>query len=211
MLFRAVNKDIFMKKHIYTAELGQFFRCMIVLLTGMIIMSGNLYAGQSGKMVIQDMKIISCQENRKIAVPESGNDAADTPFHNIIVQAADRHDVDPAIIKAIIKAESSYNPRAVSHCGAKGLMQLMPETAGTLGVENIFDPRHNIEGGTKYFRQLLDRFDGDTRLALAAYNAGIRKVLKYNGVPPFRATKNYIRKVLKYYQHYKASEETEQS
>jgi len=125
-------------------------------------------------------------------------------FHSIIQEASDRYQVDPELIRAIIMAESSNNPRAVSKRGARGLMQLMPATAKALGVEDSFDPEHNIYGGVRYFRQLLDRFDGDTRMALAAYNAGIRKVRQYQGIPPFKATHYYIKRVLSYYNRYKA-------
>jgi len=100
--------------------------------------------------------------------------------------------------------ESSNNPRAVSGKGARGLMQLMPATAKALGVEDSFNPEHNIYGGVRYFRQLLDKFDGDTKVALAAYNAGSRKVRQYQGIPPFKATHYYINKVLSYYNRYKA-------
>ncbi|MBW2634401.1 MAG: lytic transglycosylase domain-containing protein, partial [Deltaproteobacteria bacterium] len=112
----------------------------------------------------------------------------------MINRAAATHEVDPALIKAIIMAESRYNPRAVSKRGARGLMQLMPVTAKSLGVIDSFDPEDNINGGVMYFRRLLDRFDGDVTLALAAYNAGSRYVRKYGGVPPFRQTRTYIHK-----------------
>jgi soluble lytic murein transglycosylase-like protein len=124
-------------------------------------------------------------------------------YQPIISRAADRYQVDPNLIKAIIMAESSCNPRAVSNKGAKGLMQLMPRTAEALGVKDCFNPENNINGGVKYFRQLLDRFDGDVELALAAYNAGSTKVRKYNGVPPFKATRYYIQKVDEYYLQFK--------
>lgn len=127
----------------------------------------------------------------------------DTLFHPIIIEVASRHQVDPALIKAIIMAESGYNPKAVSKRGAKGLMQLMPLTAKSLGVEDIFNPKHNINAGVGYFKKLLNQFDGDVKLALAAYNAGSRKVRQYKGIPPFRATKIYIKKVFKYYELYK--------
>jgi soluble lytic murein transglycosylase-like protein len=125
------------------------------------------------------------------------------PYNPIIKKAADRYEIDPALVKAIIMAESNYNPRAISKMGARGLMQLMPATAEALGVEDCFNPEHNIHAGVRYFRQLLDRFDGDIELALAAYNAGSRKVRKYNGIPPFRATQIYIEKVFAYYKIYK--------
>jgi len=124
-------------------------------------------------------------------------------FRSIILQAANRHQVDPAIIQAIIMAESSYNPKAISRRGAKGLMQLMPRTARALGVKNSFNPEHNINGGVKYFKQLLNQFDGDLKLALAAYNAGSRKVRRYKGVPPFKATHRYIKKVFEYHRYYR--------
>ena len=125
------------------------------------------------------------------------------PFEHIINQAATTHQVDAALIKAIIMAESRYNPKAVSKRGARGLMQLMPVTAKSLGVEDSFDPEDNINGGVMYFRKLLDRFDGNVELALAAYNAGSRYVRKYGGVPPFRQTQTYIHKVFKYHRKYK--------
>jgi len=124
-------------------------------------------------------------------------------FHPIIVKIATEHEIDPALIKAIIMAESGYNPKAVSKKGAVGLMQLMPVTAEALGVEDIFNPEHNINGGVLYIKRLIDLFEGDVKLALAAYNAGIRKVRMYQGIPPFKATRYYINKVLKYYEHYR--------
>jgi len=124
-------------------------------------------------------------------------------FHPIIVKVANEYEVDPALIKAIIMAESGYNPKAISKRGAVGLMQLMPGTAEALGVEDIFDPEHNINGGVMYFKRLTELFQGDIKLALAAYNAGIRKVKMYRGIPPFKATRYYIKKVFKYYEHYR--------
>lgn len=125
------------------------------------------------------------------------------PFHGIIVQVADRYEVDPALVRAIILAESGYNPKARSKKGALGLMQLMPSTAKALGVQDIYDPEENIDGGVRYFRSLLDRFNGDVRLALAAYNAGSRHVRNYEGIPPFKATRHYIKKVLKFQEKFK--------
>lgn len=130
-------------------------------------------------------------------------------FRSIIHQAASRHQVDPALVKAIIMAESGYNPKAISRRGAVGLMQLMPATAEALGVEDSFNPEHNIEGGVRYFRQLINRFDGDVTLALAAYNAGVTTVRTYQGIPPFKSTRFYIKKVFKYYHIYKSHSELE--
>ncbi|RLC29260.1 MAG: hypothetical protein DRH37_07875, partial [Deltaproteobacteria bacterium] len=125
------------------------------------------------------------------------------PFRAVIRQAAHRHQIDPALIQAIIMAESGYNPRAVSKKGARGLMQLMPRTAEALGVKDSFNPEHNVNAGVAYFKKLLIQFDGDVRLALAAYNAGSCKVRKYRDIPPFKATRYYVRKVLKYYNYYR--------
>ena len=127
----------------------------------------------------------------------------DIRFGSIIQQAADRHQVDPALVRAIIMAESSYNPKAISKKGAKGLMQLMPKTAESLGVVDSFNPEDNIHAGVGYFKKLMNQFDGNVEFALAAYNAGSRKVRKYQGIPPFKATRYYVKKVLQYYQTYK--------
>lgn len=130
--------------------------------------------------------------------------SAENAYDKIILEAANRHEVHPALIKAIIKAESSYNPKAVSTKGARGLMQLMPRTAREMGVKNSFNPRHNIYGGTKYFKYLLNEFEGNIRLALAAYNSGMNRVKKYGRIPPIKATRNYIRKVIYYYREYRS-------
>jgi hypothetical protein len=119
-------------------------------------------------------------------------------YNDIIVEAAREFDVDAALVSAVIKAESDYNPRTVSHKGARGLMQLMPATAKRFGVSNSFDPEENIHAGTRYLRWLLNKFDGNADLAVAAYNAGEGNVWKYDGVPPFRETVNYINRISKH-------------
>ena len=108
-------------------------------------------------------------------------------------------DLDPKLVEAVIRVESAFNARAVSNKGAMGLMQLMPGTATDLGVENAFDVEENLRGGTAYLRSLLDRFSGDVTLALAGYNAGPGAVEKYQGVPPYRETTDYVRRVLAAY------------
>ena len=128
---------------------------------------------------------------------------AEMLYNPIILEAANLHDVDLTMVKAIIMAESGYNKKSVSRNGAVGLMQLMPRTARSLGVKDIFNPEENIHAGVRYFKTLLNRFKGDEKLALAAYNAGARNVYKYKGIPPFRETRRYIRKVLAYQQFYK--------
>ena len=126
-------------------------------------------------------------------------------YEGIITQASQRFNVDPSLVKALIKAESDFDNRAVSHKGAQGLMQLMPETANAMEVANPFSPEENIFGGTRYFSLLLDRFKNDKVLALAAYNAGPEAVETYGGIPPFPETKSFVAKVLDYYERYKSS------
>jgi soluble lytic murein transglycosylase-like protein len=116
----------------------------------------------------------------------------------IVEQYAHKSGVASSLIKAVIKAESGGNPHAVSSAGAKGLMQLMPATARSLGVHNPLNPAENVEGGSKYLGQLLKKYRGNKELALAAYNAGSGAVAKYGGIPPYKETQNYVKKVLKY-------------
>ena len=112
----------------------------------------------------------------------------------IITKAAEAHDVDPNLVRAVIKVESAYKPRARSHKGAMGLMQLMPGTARDYGVRNAYDPEENIYAGVKHLKSLLNRFD--VRLAVAAYNAGAATVERYGGIPPYKETRDYVKKVL---------------
>lgn len=124
-------------------------------------------------------------------------------FLPIIIRTALRYDIDPALVMAIIMTESEYNPRAISVKGAKGLMQLMPVTARSLGVDDVFNPEQNIHGGVRHFKFLLEQLDGDVALALAAYNAGLRHVKRYKDIPPFKDTRLYLKKVLWYFNFYK--------
>jgi soluble lytic murein transglycosylase-like protein len=123
-------------------------------------------------------------------------------FEPIINSCALEYGVDKSLVKAVIHAESGYDPNAVSAKGASGLMQLMPNTAKSLKVTNTFDPVENIRGGVRYLRFLLDTFRGDESLALAAYNAGLYRVAQYGGVPPYAETRNYVAKVLQYRKSY---------
>ena len=124
-------------------------------------------------------------------------------FYDVIAEAAETHDVHPALIAAVIRAESNFNPKAVSYAGAKGLMQINPPTQRYLRLKNVFDPRQNIQAGSRYLRLLLDKFEGDLPMAVAAYNAGPGAVAKHDGIPPYKETKAYVKKVLTYYALYR--------
>jgi soluble lytic murein transglycosylase-like protein len=143
------------------------------------------------------------RESKEDVGNEGSSSARDSnQYDPLISEFSKKYQVDFALIKAIIRAESGFNPTAVSRKGAKGLMQLMPETASRLSVSNIFNPRENIDGGVRYFKYLLSLFDNDVRLSLAAYNAGENLVGELRSIPPYRETVDYVRKVLSYYQSY---------
>ncbi len=129
-----------------------------------------------------------------------------TDYEDLIAKASERYRVDPALVKAVIKAESNFNHRAVSPVGARGLMQLMPATAAMLRVEDSFHPENNIDGGVRYLRYLMNLFSGNLPLVLAAYNAGENTVLRYNNsIPPYQETRTYVRRVLDYYDKYSSA------
>lgn len=123
-------------------------------------------------------------------------------LYRLIDDTALKYQLDPALIRAVVKAESDYDPKAVSSAGALGLMQLMPGTAQDLAVNNPFDPEENVRGGVQYLRYLVDRFNGDTTLALAAYHAGEQNVDRHNGIPPIEATRTYVKRVLNFHKGY---------
>ena len=130
------------------------------------------------------------------------------PYDDIIVSVAQEHRVPPELVHSIINAESNYDTWAISSKGAMGLMQLMPVTATQYKVMNVFDPRQNIQGGVKYLVDLIKLYDGDTQRVLAAYNAGQEAIKRYGGIPPYRETKNYIKKVMAAYPKSKISTRT---
>ena len=145
------------------------------------------------------------QRPTQAAVPRARSKSA---YDEAINEAASRYNIPPALVRAIMHAESAFDPQALSHKGASGLMQLMPATAEDMYVKDIFEPRENIEGGVRYLRVLANQYNGDMVKMIAAYNAGPKAVEKYGGaIPPYAETQAYVRKVLALYYQYKAQDE----
>jgi len=140
---------------------------------------------------------------RERSGPVSINSLVNASYDDLILTASGRYNVDAHLIRAVIKAESDFNSHARSQKGAMGLMQLMPETARLHNVIDAYDPTENVDGGARHLRMLLDRYQGDLELSLAAYNAGSGAVEKHGGIPPFVETRDYVRRVLRFYDSYR--------
>jgi len=169
------------------------------LLFGMFAMSLPNHPPKSPDMHVSTSEAFVSTAEAYRALP------ATIAYNAAIGEAAALYKLDPNLIRAIIRAESSFNPYAVSRAGAQGLMQLMPDVADELSVLDPFDPRQNIFGGARYLRQLLDRNDGNLDLAVASYNAGPAAVDRYNGIPPYRETRDYVKKVNLFMKNAKAN------
>ncbi len=207
----------------------RFFFIAGMMIIGLASQSGAAiysYRDEQGRLFLTDsppnkkykIVVTSKKESEALNTPSSINPtslpssasqkfllSSDESFSEYINEAANIHGVDPYLIKSVIKVESDFDPDVTSSKGAQGLMQLIPSTAKTVGCSDPFDARENILGGSNYLRMLLKRFDGNIDYALAAYNAGPGNVEKYKGIPPFRETKNYVRKVKHYYKQYASS------
>ncbi len=169
------------------------------LLFGMFAMSLPTQMSKPPNINIRTSEVFVSTSEDYRALP------ATIAYNDAIAEAADLYKIDPNLIRAIIRIESAFNPFAVSRAGAQGLMQLMPAVAEELNVLDPFDPRQNIFGGARYLRWLLDRNDGNLDLAVASYNAGPGAVDRYNGVPPYRETRNYVKKVNLFIKNAKAN------
>lgn len=151
------------------------------------------YIGQYGRPTA----VLSCS-----GLTAAGLDARGAQFQHLINEYSQQFAVDPALVKSVMRVESCFDSRAVSRVGAHGLMQLMPDRAMRLGVDDRFDPAQNIRGGVQFLSQLLKRFNNNVEFAVAAYNAGPLNVEKYKGIPPFRETQSYVKRVMSHYKRY---------
>ena len=181
---------------------GFFFLC-----SEKPVISGEIYCEKivvSEQTVSEQTAFPDARSFHLTLTLEERSASVDT-FDHWIKGASKKYALDPALVKAVIHAESRFDPLAVSPKGAKGLMQIHPVMVTALGISDPFNPKYNIYGGVRYLREMLDAFKGDKHLALAAYNAGPNQVLRHNGVPPFKNTKKYLSKVLRYQTYYKLS------
>jgi soluble lytic murein transglycosylase-like protein len=162
-----------------------------------------VYADREGVLHFTNVPTSSQSSNYKVYIKETPQKPLESYnedlYDHVISEASNTHGVSFSLLKALIKTESDFNPRAISSAGARGLMQLMPENIKTLKIKNPFDPRENVMGGTWYLKQLINRFNGKLPLALAAYNAGPGVVEKYQRIPPFQETENFVKQVMEYY------------
>jgi len=173
-----------------------------------VLCLGDIYRYQDPEGVVHltniptepDIPYVLVIKEKRVIFKLKGDVAS---YDSLIAKASERYRIDPALVKAVIKAESNFNHRAVSPVGARGLMQLMPATAATLQVTDSFHPESNIDGGVRYLRYLMNLFNGNLPLVLAAYNAGENTVLRYNNrIPPFHETQTYVKRVMDYLDRY---------
>lgn len=195
--------------HAYPFSATVFLWVTLLLLTGTTTADAGIYVYQDENGVLHftntptSSKYIPYRQSRAVAaVKRTPTSVAHRGYHRHIVEAANDHGVPYALVKSIIKVESDFDPDAVSQKGAKGLMQIMPLNFKRLQITDPFDPRQNIQGGTRYLKYLLQRYHGDLELALAAYNAGPLAVDRYRKIPPFPETENYVYKVMRHYRIY---------
>lgn len=173
------------------------FKVIMVLAGLLSIYAGLFFYGNHAKVIKHAKK--GTKTSRIAGKKKSGLQK----YGTLIVKAAKKHNVPPALVAAIMHAESNFNPRAVSPVGARGLMQINGITQRHLGVRNVFDPHQNVHAGAKYLRELLNMNRGNMRLAIASYNAGPGAVRKYRGIPPYKETRKYVVRVMKFYRTYK--------
>jgi soluble lytic murein transglycosylase len=179
----------------------------LIVLLAPVASYGDVYEFRDKEGVIHFTNVPTHGGYRRVLRDSGGSGPAlsltNADYDPLIRSASDRHSIDADLVRAVIKAESDFNSNARSRKGAMGLMQLMPDTARLYNVLNAFDPVDNIEGGVRHLRMLLERYQGDLNLSLAAYNAGSGAVEKYGGIPPFAETREYVRRVLRFYEAFR--------
>ncbi|MEQ1656723.1 MAG: lytic transglycosylase domain-containing protein [Nitrospira sp.] len=180
---------------------------LVALAAPAVLADGELYGYVSSTGTVHVTNVPTDQRFGKLLLkPRYHTAVSDQELEEAVIRYACEYKLSPALLLAVMKAESSFDPTVISKAGAVGLMQLIPETAIRHGVRNLYDTRDNIGGGAKHLRYLLDRFHGNMRLALAAYNAGEKKVDRYRQIPPFKETQSYVKKVMGYYRDYRSQE-----
>lgn len=196
-----------MKAEAMKLQMGMMLTLLLILWGGAPA-SADIYMYRDADGVMHFTNTPSSPKYRlyiRSSKPRFYSPANNRQYDLIIREASRRHGVDFYLVKAIIQAESSFNPRAVSKKGARGLMQIMPQNYPSLNIKDPFDPHQNIMGGTRYFRTLYDRYNGKLALTLSAYNAGPTIVDRYQRIPPIDETERYVEKVMRFYRHYKNS------
>jgi soluble lytic murein transglycosylase-like protein len=186
-----------------------FWFAIAVALNGFVasIAKADVYAFRDKNGVVTFTNVPNHAGFRRVfrdtSRPATSNGVLDSGYDDDIQRASGRYNIDPDLIRAVIKAESDFKVSARSNKGAMGLMQLMPDTARLHNISDAYNPSENVEGGARHLRMLLDRYQGDLELSLAAYNAGSAAVEKHRGIPPFPETKEYVRRVLRFYDSYR--------
>ncbi|MBI5893867.1 MAG: lytic transglycosylase domain-containing protein [Deltaproteobacteria bacterium] len=191
------------------------FLCQKILLFGVLVLSiayhpspafADIYTFTDENGVIHFSNVPTSKGKWRLKMKEGHFDSkklSSGNYDRLIYSTAIRYGLDPLLVKAVIKAESDFDVLATSHKGAMGLMQLMPETANDMGIDDAYDPVQNIEGGVKYLKKLMGTYKTNLSLAIASYNAGEKAVQKYNGIPPYKETQEYVKRVLNYLRTYK--------
>jgi soluble lytic murein transglycosylase-like protein len=178
---------------------------MVAMAAPAVLADGEIYGYVSSTGTVHMTNVPTDQRFGEISLkPRYHAAVSDQELEEAVIRYAREYRLSPALLLAVIKAESAFDPTVISKAGAVGLMQLIPETAIRHGVRNLYDTRDNIGGGARHLRYLLDRFHGNIRLALAAYNAGEKKVDRYRQIPPFKETQLYVKRVMGYYRQYRS-------
>ena len=193
--FQRMARSAFQKAHVRLLTRAALTTVLCAGAASLHAQSISAYVDSQGRIVFNNDPVPAPKPPPSLAGAPNSLSAPPAYIHGLIEQTADQHQMDRDLIRAVVQVESNYNPLAVSPKGAMGLMQLIPGTARRFGVANVFDPAQNLDGGTRYLKYLMEMFDGDLELSLAAYNAGENAVARRRSVPPIPETRNYLRKI----------------